>query len=232
MVDRDGVTFARASGHTAPWRERILAHVGMLVVTLLVLGLATAYLGKRVLSALPNVGKTVEEREPWAAPVAVERLDNGVLLAHIAPCAQGPVVGLFLWEGDDGPSWQVEGRPSAMDAFFIGVSPPGFQVIRPWRPPPRSAVLRVGVLRSTGRPAGATFRISSLRQGKVRYGGRWVTVEEFDQRAKCAKSKVKPKSTATSSVSTVASTEPTVSTAPLATSGPLITTGPTGTSVP
>lgn len=231
MVDPRALSQGRAAGHHAPWRERVLAHVGTLVVALMVLGVASAYLGKRVLSALPNVGKTVVEREPWAAPVAVERLENGVLVAHIAPCAQGPVVGLFLWEGDDGPSWQVEGTPLEMDAFFVGATPPGFRVIRPWRQPPTSAVVRVGVLRSTDRPAGATFRISALRQGKVRYRGKWLTVKQFDQQAKCAKTKLTSKTT-TPSRPAVVSPGPTVSTAPLGTSGPLIVTGPTATSVP
>ena len=167
--------------------ERPAAHVGTLVVALLVLGGSAGYLAVRVINALPEVGKDVSEREPWVAPVAVERLANGVLLGHVPSCAQAGVVGLFLWDDDDNPFWLVEGDPTTLDTFILGIAPAGFRVVHPtevWRP---DQTMHVGVLRTTGGPVGTAFRPDRLRAGQVRYKSGWVTVDHFRSVARCPK---------------------------------------------
>lgn len=190
-----------SSGPARPL-DRRAAHLGTLVAALLILGGSAGYLGARVIRALPEVGRNVSQRDPWVAPVGVERLADGALVGHVPPCAQGAVVGLFLWDDDDNPFWQVEGNPTPLDTFLIGAAPIGFRVVHPltvWRP---DQMLHLGVLRTTGGAAGIAFRPDGLRAGQVRYQNRWMTVERFKSVAHCPKQRAtNPRTTAGSPVS-------------------------------
>lgn len=180
------------------WRERFVPHVGMLLVVLAGIGGASLYLGTRVMAALPDVGKDLHPKDSWGAPIAVERRTDGWLVAHIPPCAQSPVVGLFLWDERNRPFWEVRGQSFPVDQFLVGEAPPNFKIVHRLREPSRNQVLRLGVLRGTAQPAGVTFRIRDLRTGKVRYRGKWLSVDEFKVLAKCPKPKAEKRSSRTS----------------------------------
>ena len=178
--------------------ERFNRQFGLLVIVLVSIGVASLYLGARVMGALPDVGKNLNIRESWGAPIAVERREDGWIVAHIPPCAQGPIAGLFLWGEDNEPFWQLEGEAFPIDSFLVGGTPPGLKVVEKLKEPSSDQVLRLGVFRANGRPAGVTFRIKDLRSGEVRYRGRWLTVNEFRASAKCPKSAPQPDKSSTS----------------------------------
>ncbi len=179
-------------------RERFVTHVGLLLVALAGIGGAGLYLGHRVIDTLPDVGKDLRPKDSWGAPLAIERRADGWLVAHVPPCARSPVAGVFLWNEASKPLWTLRGQAYPIDEFLIGATLPGLKVVHKMQEPSRGQVLRLGVLRSTGRPAGVTFRIRDLRIGKVRYRGRWLTVAEFKRAARCPKPKLPKRSTPTS----------------------------------
>jgi hypothetical protein len=194
-------------------RDGLLSHVGLLLVVMFLMLGAGLYLTHRVISALPDVGKNLPIASSWGAPIAVERESNGWLVAHVPPCAQRPVAGLFLWDDHNRPLWQLSGQAFPISDFVVGQVPPGLKVVHKLEQPSRNQVLRLGVFRASGPPVGVTFRIRELRAGKVRYGGKWMTADQFKVSAKCPKPAAK-RSTPTSAPNTLpgltapAATEP------------------------
>ncbi len=193
----DAVPVAPTSSFHRP-HNRFVSQVGLLLIVLAGIGGVSLYLGTRVMAALPDVGKDLRPVDSWSAPVAVEKRADGWLVGHVPPCAQGPVAGLFLWDEDNKPLWELRGQAFPIDEFLIGGVPPGLKVVHKLEEPSRNQSLRLGVFRATGRPAGVTFRIRDLKAGKVSYRGRWITVNEFKVLAKCPKPQVDKKSTSTS----------------------------------
>ena len=178
------------------WR-RLVSDVGLLVVVACgMLGIGI-YLGIRVMDALPDVGKNLHVADSWGAPIAVERRTNGRLVAHVPPCAQSPVAGLFLWDDQNRPLWEVRGQAFPIGDFYVGAVPAGLKVVQKFHEPSRDQVLKLGMFRASGRPAGVTFRIRDLRSGTVRYRGKWLTVNEFKVSATCPQPKVKQPKTST-----------------------------------
>jgi hypothetical protein len=137
------------------------------------------------MAALPDVGKNLHIADSWGAPIAVELRTNGRLVAHVPPCAQRPVAGLFLWDDQNRPLWEVRGQAFPIGDFYVGSVPAGLKVVHPLHAPSRDQVVKLGMFRASGRPAGVTFRLRDLRSGTVRYGGKWLTVSEFKASAKC-----------------------------------------------
>jgi len=196
-----------SAGSTPP-RERFAPRLGLLALVLAAILGTGVYLGARVIGALPDVGKNLHPATPWGAPIALERKANGWLVGHVPPCAQGPVAGLFLWDDHDRPLWELRGEAFPIGDFVVGAVPAGLKVVHELETPSLGQVLRLGVFRAAGQPVGTTFRVRDLRDGKVRYGGKWITVAQFKLTAKCPKAKVAKPSTATTGATTGATTIP------------------------
>ena len=165
-------------------RNGLLSHVGLLLIVMFGMLGAGVYLTNRVISALPEVGKDLPIANTWGAPIAVERGPNGWLVAHVPPvrarrrARAGPV-------GRPQPAAVGAQRPGVSDQRLPGrgkfaARPEGGAQVRSSRPAIRSS--GSGMFRPTGRPAGVTFRIRDLRAGKVRYGGKWMTADQFKGR--------------------------------------------------
>ncbi len=224
-----GLPTRRAARRRSP--ARLVPHITSLLVVLCCMLGAGLYLGDRIIGALPDVGKNLHPVDSWAAPIAIERQSNGWLIAHIPPCAQSPVAGLFLWDEHDRPFWELRGQAFPIGDFAVGGVPAGLKVVHKLEAPSPSQVLRLGVFRATGRPAGVTFRIRDLRAGKVRYRGRWLSIDQFKVLARCPKPKTDKKSTSTSTPVTLPPQTVPASTAPSPTF-PSVTSTLPGTSAP
>ncbi|MCU1352917.1 MAG: hypothetical protein JWM05_2126 [Acidimicrobiales bacterium] len=140
-----------------------------MLIFLAVIGLmggTGAYLARDVGKALPDVGKDAQGDDPWTDPVGVELL-SGFQVGHIPDCAAAPIVGIILMDPASRPYWQVTGPPSAMTTFVVGATPKGFKVVVPLKKPPRSAVLRLVVIRTVKGSAGVRYQTSDLRTKRV-----------------------------------------------------------------
>jgi hypothetical protein len=153
------------------------------LVFALVLGamaVASAALAASVADVLPGIGKDRQGEDPWEDPLGVEKV--GVFqLGRIPDCAAAPVERIELWDEDSNPYWEVEGPPTPMASFAVGVTPEGFTELEPYREPPADAVLRLVVVRSVKGVAGVRYQVSDLREGFAVYGppvGR-LEVEDF-----------------------------------------------------
>lgn len=178
-------------------RDQLIHHVGLLVAALVIIGGTGAYLGTRIMGALPDVGKNLDPGDAWGAPLAVERRSDGWLVAHVPPCAQGAVLGLVLWDDHNQPLWELRGQAFPFDQFLVGGRPPGLKLIHALEEPSRTQVLRLGMFRPTGPPAGVTFKIKDLRAGKVHFRNSWLTPDQFKSKAKCSEVKVRKASKST-----------------------------------
>ncbi len=177
-------------------RDRFPPHLGLLAIALCAILGTGVFLGSRVINALPDVGKNLHPTTPWGAPMAVERKANGWLVAHVPLCAQGPVAGLFLWDDHGRSLWELRGQTFPIGDFTVGEVPTGLKVVHRLETPSPSQTLRLGAFRVAGQPVGVTFRISGLRDGKVRYGGKWITPAAFKASAKCPKPRLPKQSSA------------------------------------
>lgn len=195
---------SRGSATPSRPRERFAPRLGLLALVLVAILGTGVYLGARVIGALPDVGKNLHPATPWGAPIALERKANGWLVGHVPPCAQGPVAGMFLWDDHGRPLWELRGEAFPIGDFVVGVVPAGLKVVHRLKTPPLGQVLRLGVFRVAGQPVGITFRVRGLRDGKVRYGGKWITVARFKLTAKCPKTKAAKQSTAATTGATTA----------------------------
>lgn len=193
------------------WAERpylrFAPQLGLLLVVLCGMAGTGAYLSARVIDVLPDVGKDLHPVESWVAPIAVEHKHNGWVVAHVPACARSAVAGLVLWDDADRPLWELRGESYPIAGFVVGATLPGLKVVHKYAQPNADQVLRVAMFRSGGGPAGVTFRVRDLRDGAVRYGGKWVSVTSFMTSATCPKPKVaKPPASASKRTSTSVST--------------------------
>ena len=185
----------------------------MLVALLLVVGLVTAALADDVADVIPQVGKDDQGEDPWTDPVGVEKA-GPYRLVHIPDCAQAPIEKIVLWDEDSRPYWEVEGPPASLATFVIGVTPPGFEVVVPFREPPPGVILRVGVVRSARGMAGVRYRESDLRTGFSVTGNPVVRykTENFTKGGVCGEDGTEGSGGVGTSSTTTPTSDPSVST--------------------
>ena len=178
MCDRLGMAPAPA-GRTDPWWQRrgpsILVFCGVLGT----MALASLLLWDRVTDLVPDAGADEEGVDPWEDPVGIEQVGD-FQVVRIPDCAAAPVVRIELWDRESQAYWQVEGPPTPMDSFVVGVTPEGFTETTAYEAPPDGAVLRLVVVRKVKGVAGLRYTEEDVREGVVASGTPLVRYETED----------------------------------------------------
>jgi hypothetical protein len=162
------------------WWERRGPSLGVFVLLVAVMALASFALWRQVADVLPEVGQDRQGADPWVDPVGIEKIGD-FRVARIPDCAAAPVVHIELWDEDSEPYWEVSGPAKPMGSFAIGVTPEGWETRTGYRDPPPDATLRLVVVRRGQGPAGVRYQESDLREGFVAAGNpilRW-SLERF-----------------------------------------------------
>jgi hypothetical protein len=161
------------------WHGRTPSLVIFVVVVALA-GMATLAMTREVAEVLPEVGRDQLGDDRWEDPVGVELVD-GLQIGHVPDCASGSVTRIVLWDADSEPLWEVEGPPTALQSFFIGMTPQEFTEVVPYREPPADELVRLVVFHRSGAVAGLRYDGISLREDRVMSGNplRRFTVEGF-----------------------------------------------------
>jgi hypothetical protein len=170
----------------APWWQQRSPSLMVFIALFVVLAGATVVVAGQVADVLPEVPKDQLGQDRWADPIGVER-NPAVQIGRIPDCAAGAVTRIVLWDEDSEPYWEVTGPPTPMAAFYVGVLPPGFTEVEPFREPPEDALVRLVVFRRVGGAAGMRYKSSQLRTGYVMAGRPLTsyTVEGFQTAEVC-----------------------------------------------
>ena len=162
-----------------PWWQRrgpsILVFCGVLAV----MGIASLVLWSKITEVVPDVGEDEQGVDPWEDPIGIEQIGE-FQVAHIPDCAVAPVVRIELWDAESQPYWQVEGPPTPMGSFVVGVTPEGFTELTAYGDPPDTAVLRLVVVRKVKGVAGLRYMEDDVREGVVATGDPLVRYERED----------------------------------------------------
>lgn len=160
------------------WQRRwpsILVFCGVLAV----MAITSAVLWSKITEVVPDVGQDDQGVDPWEDPVGIEQVGE-FQVVRIPDCAVAPVVRIELWDAQSHPYWQVEGPPTPMGSFVVGVTPEGFTELEPYSDPPSDAVLRLVVVRKVKGVAGLRYTQEDVREGVVSSGEPLVRYETED----------------------------------------------------
>jgi len=138
----------------------------VLVVVLAGMGIFTLAAASRVAEVLPEVPKDQLGDDTWDNPLGLEKA-GAFQVAHIPDCAAGAITRIVLWDADSEPFWEITGPATPMTSFVVGVLPPGFTEVEPYRVPPAGTVLRLVAFPQVGGTAGIRYQAGQLRVGRV-----------------------------------------------------------------
>lgn len=163
------MTGAEPTAETRWWR-RPGPSLGVLAVVLLVIGLVILIVGGRVGEAIPDVGRDDAGTDTWTDPLAVEVVQEDLVMGIVPDCAAGPVSRIVLWDAESEPLWEVAGTPRPVPQFFVGFPIEGFDTIVEYEPPADDELVRLVVFRRLDPPVGLRYRGSDLAEGRVMGG--------------------------------------------------------------
>lgn len=187
----------RAAGpEPAHWWGRRWPSIAVLAVLLAVTGAVTVGLAGRAAEVLPEVGKDQLGEDNWTDPLGVH-LAADFQVARVPDCAAGAFTRLVLWNPESEPYWEVEGPPTPLTSFLVGVAPEGFTTVTPYRDPPRGEVLRLVAFRRDGGPVGIRYQATDLRPTRVVSGNPLsrFTIEGFQTARVCGDAEAEPSAT-------------------------------------
>jgi len=169
------------------WWGRRLPSLLVLLAVLAVAAVAVLVMTNRATTVLPEVGRDRLGEDNWSEPIGLE-LANGFQVARVPDCAAGAFTRFVLWNPDSEPYWEVEGPPTPLNTFLVGVAPEGFTTVTPFSDPPSGAVLRLVAFRRDGGAVGIRFQADDLRETRVVSGNPLVryTVEGFQEAEVCS----------------------------------------------
>lgn len=172
---------------TSHWWQRRGPSIVVFCVVLAAMGLASLLLWSKITDVVPGVGEDAQGVDPWEDPIGIEQVGE-FQVVRIPDCAVAPVVRIELWDAESHPYWQVEGPPTPMGSFVVGVTPEGFTELEPYSEPPGDAVLRLVVVRRVKGVAGLRYTRDDVREGVVSSGVPLVRydTEDFVTGSVCA----------------------------------------------
>ncbi len=140
----------------------------------------------RATTVIPEVGRDRLGDDNWKGPLGVE-LVNGFQVGRVPNCAAGAFNRFVLWDPNSEPYWEVEGPPTPLNTFIVGVAPDGFTTVTPFADPPGEALLRLVAFRRDGGAIGIRYQESDLREKRVMSGNPLVpyTVDGFREADVC-----------------------------------------------
>jgi hypothetical protein len=158
----------------------------VLLAVLAVTGLVTVGLAGRAAEVLPEVGRDQLGEDNWTDPLGMH-LAADFQVARVPDCAAGAFTRLALWSPASEPYWEVEGPPTPLTSFLVGVAPEGFTTVTPYQDPPPGEVLRLVAFRRDGGPVGIRYQATDLRPTRVVSGNPLVrfTIEGFQTARVC-----------------------------------------------
>ncbi len=170
------------------WWHRRTPSLAIFLIVLGIAGVVTLAMTRQVAEVLPEVGRDQLGDDRWEDPVGVE-LAEGVQVGHVPDCASGSITRIVLWDADSEPLWEVEGPPAGLQSFFVGIAPPEFTEVVPYREPAADELVRLVVFHRSGGVAGIRYDATSLRDGRVVSGNplRRFTVEGFQAARVCGR---------------------------------------------
>jgi hypothetical protein len=177
----------RAEGpEPAHWWGRRWPSLAVLLVLLAVAGLVTVGLAGRAAEVLPEVGRDQLGEDNWTDPLGIH-LAADFQVARVPDCAAGAFTRLVLWSPESEPYWEVEGPPTPLTSFLVGVAPEGFATVTAYRDPPPGEVLRLVAFRRDGGPVGIRYQATDLRPTRVVSGNPLTrfTIEGFQTARVC-----------------------------------------------
>lgn len=179
---------SRSSDAPARWWHHRTPSLAIFVVVVGLAAMATLAMTREVAEVLPEVGRDQLGDDRWGDPVGVELVD-GIQVGHVPDCAAGSVTRIVLWDADSEPLWEVEGPPTGIQSFFIGLVPPEFTEVVPYREPAADELVRLVVFHRSGDVAGLRYDAISLREERVMSGNplRRFTVEGFKTARVCGR---------------------------------------------
>lgn len=151
------------------WWQRRGPSLWVFVGVLVVMAVASVAMWSSISGVLGDIGEDRQGVDPWEDPIGVERVGE-VQVARLPNCAAAPLVRIELWDEESEPYWAVEGPPTPMASFFVGVTPQGWTEVTPFTEPPSGATLRLMVVRKVKGIAGVRYQRSDLRTGYVASG--------------------------------------------------------------
>lgn len=178
------------------WWGRRWPSIAVLAVLLAVTGAVTVGLAGRAAEVLPEVGKDQFGEDNWTDPLGVH-LAADFQVARVPDCAAGAFTRLVLWNPESEPYWEVEGPPTPLTSFLVGVAPEGFTTVTAYRDPPRGEVLRLVAFRRDGGPVGIRYQATDLVPTRVVSGNPLsrFTIEGFQTARVCEDAEVDPAAT-------------------------------------
>lgn len=153
-----------------PWWRRPAPSLGVLALLLLVIAGLILIMGGRVGEAIPDVGRDDAGIDTWTDPLAVEEVQEDLVMGIIPDCAAGPVSRIVLWDAASEPLWEVAGTPRPVPQFFVGYPVEGFETLVEYREPADDETVRLVVFPRLGPPIGLRYRGADLAEGRVMSG--------------------------------------------------------------
>lgn len=158
------------AGRDPRWWRRPGPSLLVLLGVVVVVAAAVVSIGGRVADTLPEVGRDDTGSDTWRAPLAVQELNEEVVLGVVPDCAAGPITRIVLWDPESEPYWEVSGPARPVQDFFVGFPIEGFSTDVEFRRPPDDELVRLIVFRRVGSPAGVRFRYSDIANGRLMGG--------------------------------------------------------------